>query len=135
MSHEQGNEGNGQFEFASEKDGKHMLQHAHATITKLQMWEWFRNITPHRPFSMCKDPHMLILIDEMLKDPIGRSHTGTSAEWTFIQMKLIADKGYDTYREMWIEHNRPVKRCMRMFSAPKWRWKLRKTKVGIAGSQ
>lgn len=90
-----------------------LLQHAYDAITKLNLWEWLREFTPHpnEGFMLTIHPN-LDMISEALKDD---SHSGGSFVSTMRVMELIAKTGgWDAYLA---EHtkrwpaNRPVCWC------------------------
>lgn len=73
-----------------------LLQHAYDAITKLNLWEWMREFTPHpnEGFLLTTHPH-LTLISEALKED---GHSGGSFASTMRVMERIAKTGgWDVY--------------------------------------
>lgn len=95
------------------KDQATQLQHVYDAITKLNLWEWLREFTPHpsEGFLLTHHPN-LDLISEELKDD---RHSRGSFASTMRTMELIAKTGgWDAYLGEHLHRwpsNRPVCFC------------------------
>ena len=98
--------GDGQFDFV-EDSARAYYQNAHWALTETNMWEWLATFTPpnNQGFMYCNDDNLTIVERKMFEQDVAQNHTGATFGITMINMKYIAENGYDAFRTLYLNQN------------------------------
>lgn len=90
-----------------------MLNDAYDAVTRLDLWDWLRDFTPHpnEGFMLTRHPNL----DRIAEAMAFKTHSGSSWAWTMRTLSDIAKAGgWDAYKAMIVARwpaSRPVCPC------------------------
>ena len=92
--------GNGDFDFVRDISTKEFLKSAHRAISLCELWDWMRiyQPPPNTGFMWSKTPELDRINQQMWKDPVNGSHSGSSYGFIMREMEYIAKNGYENYK-------------------------------------
>ncbi len=92
--------GDGKFNFIRDANTREMYSDAHRVITRLELWNWFRQNSPdgYGGYSCWDDPTMERINTELAKTNSGKDHSACTYGITMRAMKYIANHGYEAFR-------------------------------------
>ena len=79
---------------------KHEAESAYQTVQNMEMWNYLHNYTTDetRGYMFSEDPKIIELMQQIQRD-YGGLHSGSSMALTMRFMELIANEGFDVFRE------------------------------------
>jgi len=93
----------GDFSFVESERERNMLENAFRAIDRLELWAWLRDIDPDMGFMFLSCPEINRIGEEMVKEPVGRLHSGASFGITMRNMEYIAKHSFDAFIQMWLD--------------------------------
>ena len=92
--------GNGEFDFIQDISHRELLKSAYKAISICELWNWMRiyEPSPDKGFMSSKSLELDRLNQQMWKDPINNSHSGSSYGLIMREMEYIAKNGYNKYK-------------------------------------
>jgi hypothetical protein len=91
------NIGNGTFDYIPDSHCQKMYANAHKAITQCELWNWLANAADNDEIWLSNE--FLRIHAEMVTEPVGRLHSGSSMALTMRIMRFISKNGYDKLQE------------------------------------